>query len=595
VTDHTENSGTRTTTPDAESTHGASSAITPYGGMSDKDVAHVLAFPPFNRICADLDSAKEESFRSFGKPVSVYGILKTHARLRVFRAGQFVVRRDDYGTSAFIVLEGELRVVLNPLLPPAVLGRGESKLPKWGKLFADALRNVLTPRSPDVQQLKQPPMHSLQQGEGMSPLLLDTVRDESEYDTVTLGPGAIVGEMSAIYRTPRSSSVVADQECQVLEIRWQGLRDLMDGDTELAKEIDRLYRERSLVHTISRMPIFQHIPPEATDQIMYSTFGKYDEWSADYLEQDAQERAGIVEQEEVIAEQGHYANGVHVITGGFARQCKRLGAGQQTLSYLTSGHIFGLEEALHNWKNPSEAIALQTSLRAAGYTHVFTVPTWIMEEHVFPHLDADALPGVAASGGLKGDSENPQERLREGIGEGLVEFLSENRFFNGTQTMLIDLTRCTRCDDCVRGCAAAHDGNPRFVRHGPISGNVQVANACMHCMDPVCMIGCPTGAIYREPEQGRVIIHPDTCIGCSTCSNNCPYNAIRMVATRDGEGKFVLAESGEKEGQPEYKATKCDLCINQATGPACVRSCPHDALKRVNMHDADSLIRFVSS
>jgi Fe-S-cluster-containing hydrogenase component 2 len=68
-----------------------------------------------------------------------------------------------------------------------------------------------------------------------------------------------------------------------------------------------------------------------------------------------------------------------------------------------------------------------------------------------------------------------------------------------------------------------------------------------------------------------------------------------MVATRDGEGEFVLTESGEKEGQPEYKATKCDLCINQATGPACVRSCPHDALKRVNMHDADSLIRFVSS
>ena len=44
-------------------------------------------------------------------------------------------------------------------------------------------------------------------------------------------------------------------------------------------------------------------------------------------------------------------------------------------------------------------------------------------------------------------------------------FLVEHRFVNGTASMLIDLDRCTRCDDCVRACAVAHDNNPRFVRH----------------------------------------------------------------------------------------------------------------------------------
>ena len=159
--------------------------------------------------------------------------------------------------------------------------------------------------------------------------------------------------------------------------------------------------------------------------------------------------------------------------------------------------------------------------------------------------------------------------------------------------MLINLDRCTRCDDCVRGCAAAHDNNPRFVRHGPIRGNIMVANACMHCADPVCMIGCPTGAISREDIEGQVVINEDTCIGCATCYSNCPYDAIRMITVRNRKGEFRIATSGESVGTPIYKATKCDLCVDQTGGPACVRACPHDALQRVNMQDVDSLARFI--
>ena len=53
------------------------------------------------------------------------------------------------------------------------------------------------------------------------------------------------------------------------------------------------------------------------------------------------------------------------------------------------------------------------------------------------------------------------------IETGLLEFLVEHRFVNGTQAMMIDLNRCTRCDDCIRACASTHDNNPRFVRNGP--------------------------------------------------------------------------------------------------------------------------------
>jgi len=175
----------------------------------------------------------------------------------------------------------------------------------------------------------------------------------------------------------------------------------------------------------------------------------------------------------------------------------------------------------------------------------------------------------------------------------MMEFLVENRFINGTATMMIDLDRCTRCDDCVRACASGHDNNPRFVRHGPVMGHHMVANACMHCVDPVCMIGCPTGAIHRDEDTGSVVINDLTCIGCGTCAASCPYDNIRMVEIRD-RTKTASILLDPVQGQPILKATKCDLCVDHHGGPACQRACPHDALKRVDMRNLDDLAAWLN-
>ena len=100
------------------------------------------------------------------------------------------------------------------------------------------------------------------------------------------------------------------------------------------------------------------------------------------------------------------------------------------------------------------------------------------------------------------------------------------------------------------------------------------------------MIGCPTGAIYRHEAQGEVVINQTTCVGCQTCANNCPYDNIRMVPVRDSEGRpWTVAETR----QPILKATKCDLCVEQFRSPACELACPHDALKRLDLTDPQTL------
>ena len=42
----------------------------------------------------------------------------------------------------------------------------------------------------------------------------------------------------------------------------------------------------------------------------------------------------------------------------------------------------------------------------------------------------------------------------------------DSGLIHGESVLLIDLETCTRCDECVRACADAHDGTPRFVREG---------------------------------------------------------------------------------------------------------------------------------
>jgi Fe-S-cluster-containing dehydrogenase component len=212
-----------------------------------------------------------------------------------------------------------------------------------------------------------------------------------------------------------------------------------------------------------------------------------------------------------------------------------------------------------------------------------------MEKIVLPRLAPSKLPAAIQK------TDNTALLTSEPSGtktvpQDMLEFLAENRFINGTATMMIDLDRCVRCDDCVRACAATHAGNPRFLRHGPQHGSYMVANACMHCIDPVCMIGCPTGAIHRSEAQGQVVINDNTCIGCSTCANSCPYDNIRMVEIRDRDGVIAIDTSTK---MPILKATKCDLCLDQLTSPACENACPHDALKRVNMQDLPALARWL--
>lgn len=155
----------------------------------------------------------------------------------------------------------------------------------------------------------------------------------------------------------------------------------------------------------------------------------------------------------------------------------------------------------------------------------------------------------------------------------------------GQKLMLIDLERCTRCGQCVEACIKAHDdGQTRLYLDGPRFENYLVPLSCRSCMDPVCMIGCPVGAINRG-DSGEIQIR-DWCIGCSLCADQCPYGSIQMNAL-PGTVELTDAQKALMAGADlkpvSERATVCDLCSSLSSKqPSCVYACPHDAAMRVN-------------
>ena len=156
----------------------------------------------------------------------------------------------------------------------------------------------------------------------------------------------------------------------------------------------------------------------------------------------------------------------------------------------------------------------------------------------------------------------------------------------GQSLMVIDLDRCTRCQECVKACVNAHDdGRTRLYLDGPrFQNKYLIPITCRKCLDPVCMIGCPVGAINRG-RTGEIQI-ADHCIGCSKCADQCPYGSIQMdlldTAQELSPDLRDLLGPGYVLRTVQEKAVVCDQCSSTPSGqPSCVYACPHDAAIRV--------------
>ncbi len=135
---------------------------------------------------------------------------------------------------------------------------------------------------------------------------------------------------------------------------------------------------------------------------------------------------------------------------------------------------------------------------------------------------------------------------------------------------VFDMGACIGCHSCEVACGE-QNGLPAdtlWRRVGEVETTTakgarkfHVSMACNHCVEPLCLQGCPTNA-YIKLDSGIVSHQASECIGCQYCTWTCPYEVPVF--------------------QPDRRiVTKCDMCqprLSAGQDPACVSACPTRAI-----------------
>lgn len=193
--------------------------------MDDRTLDELLQLEPFR-------SMRPEAFPPH---LSLRDLLRNDCRVREYQPSELVIRQGDYSNSAFLVLEGKLLVSLKLLNPEAF----QPSLPARKNWFQSIAQLWNRSAYPEVRRIRsnKDQAFQVQQEEGQTRVFLQDIPGTLSLEgSQTLASGAIFGELSALSRSPRTATVVAQSKTRLLEIRWQGLRDLMKFDPALDRK-----------------------------------------------------------------------------------------------------------------------------------------------------------------------------------------------------------------------------------------------------------------------------------------------------------------------------------------------------------------------
>ena len=450
------------------------------------------------------------------------------------------------------------------------------------------------------------------------------VKDESGEDkkVARLAPGACLGERSVLAGIPRNATIKAPDGASVLALVRPALR-LLRSLKKFAEKVDDSYRNHGLANAIATLQEQTGGTLQPLDLVALGNISQFMAYGKHH----------------VLLQEGMPIDRIFLIRSGWVRRVRGVPIYEDITEstgtmvpedFLGAGNCLGLEalQGREKWEY-SAALMARTELLEIPLASLQAEPELCQRLSKafagFSSADDDASLS-------KQQNESQLAATEKEIATGVVD---------GVNLLVMDMDLCVRCGNCSLACHKVH-GQSRLLRRGihierPVkleSSSIQhvlVPSVCMHCKDPECLTGCPTGAIFRD-AKGDVDIDPTTCIGCFDCATQCPYNAISMVPRNgepvvadgwwirlrkrfgssappvttvavqvievkpEGEAKSDLKPTAKPEAKAEAKpeddmvAIKCNLCEHTGLNPegakrpaySCEENCPTGALVRVN-------------
>lgn len=194
-------------------------------------------------------------------------------------------------------------------------------------------------------------------------------------------------------------------------------------------------------------------------------------------------------------------------------------------------------------------------------------------------------------------------------------------------TMSVDLDRCTGCGACVTACQAENNipivGEDAIARGREIQWiriekywegefpDVKlrfIPMLCQHCDAAPCETVCPVSATYHNQDGLNAQVY-NRCIGTRSCAVYCPYE-VRYFNYNNHHWDAPLEQQLNPDVSVREKGVmeKCSFCIQRIrqakdvakdegrrvqdgdVQPACVQTCPTEALVFGDQNDPDSRV-----
>jgi Fe-S-cluster-containing dehydrogenase component/CRP-like cAMP-binding protein len=410
-----------------------------------------------------------------------------------------------------------------------------------------------------------------------------------------LSPGTCFGEMALLAGIARNATikVPATGSAVVLEVTRPALRLLRKLD-KFGQILDETYRTHGFGRVLEDLALNSN-----------SAFVERLRLTAQFM---------VYGKNHVFCKEGDPIDRVILIKSGWVRRSRGLRFDADSpeivmgvdatigVDFLGEGNCLGLDGL-------KEQSRWQFSASAMARTEVLEIP--ILAFASDPELKEEVFKAFSKFSAV--DEKLPQtiesipdlnalKSAEQEIATGIVD---------GANVLVMDMDLCVRCGNCSLACHKVH-GQSRLLRRGiqiqrPTAiGKKRLQHAlipqvCMHCKDPECLTGCPTGSIFRH-QLGHIDIDADTCIGCFDCAAQCPYDAIAMVPKEIPKQSVNLlsrvkrflslkvAPATDPTSDSDVVAIKCNLCEDTPLNPSgaktkaysCEENCPTGALVRIN-------------